>query len=258
MTPVGTANQRPRSRVAERIKRGWTASSAALADADAFWTRSAATLARRHVLHRVFAENVRGRVLDAGAGTLCARRLVRPYAKEYRSLDARQTHPEIDVVADIQHIPMADEQFDAVVCLEVLEHVPDPEQALRELHRVLARGGRLVLSVPHLGYLHNEPDDYFRYTRHGIRTLLERAGFVVCEVVPAGGLLSFLQHIVATVAVGLTFGVPVVWPVTRAINHAFAAAAVWIDAHTDRKKLFALDYVVVAERARAAAGSRTA
>ena len=49
------------------------------------------------------------------------------------------------VVADVASLPFADESFDGITCGYVLEHVPDPAQGLRELSRVLRRGGRMLL-----------------------------------------------------------------------------------------------------------------
>jgi SAM-dependent methyltransferase len=53
-----------------------------------------------------------------------------------------------DVVADIQRLPFADEEFDAVLCVHVLEHIDDDAAALREIRRVLRRSGWAALQVP--------------------------------------------------------------------------------------------------------------
>jgi SAM-dependent methyltransferase len=56
--------------------------------------------------------------------------------------------PLADVHADITDLPFPDESFDLVVCLHVLEHVPDDRAAIREFFRVLRPGGRAMLQVP--------------------------------------------------------------------------------------------------------------
>lgn len=232
----------------DRVKNGWARSSAELSGTDAFWERSAAVMAIGRALTRHLARHARGRLLDAGAGTLSARHRAVPFCAEYRSLDVQATHSDLDYRADIQRMPIPDGRFDTVLCLSVLEHVPDPAQALREIFRVLAPGGKLIAVVPHLAYLHNEPHDYYRFTHYGLRALLERAGFRILTLEPAGGFGSFLQHLAATVLVGLTYRIPLLWPMTFSCARLTSRVALWLDARTDRRKLFALCYVAVAEK----------
>jgi SAM-dependent methyltransferase len=132
------------------------------------------------------------RVFDAGSGDA-------PYAElfshcEYVTSDwAGSPHAgsaAADVIAPLDDLPVADESFDAVLNTQVLEHLPDPAAALRELRRILVPGGRLWLTAPFVWYLHEEPHDYFRYTGHGLRSLLERAGFVDVRIEPRGGYFT--------------------------------------------------------------------
>jgi len=77
-----------------------------------------------------------------------------------------------DVVGDIAEFDPGDARFDAVVMCEVLEHVREPRQAIEKVHRLLRPGGVLILSTPFIFPLHDQPADYYRFTRHGLEWLL--------------------------------------------------------------------------------------
>ncbi len=131
-----------------------------------------------------------GRVLDIGAGT-------QPY-RVFLPSDVRYTAMEVvpipgnDVIASVLHLPFASAAFDGVICTEVIEHVPEPEQALREIHRVLRPGGRAYITVPMSWALHYVPHDYYRYTRYGLAHLLGKVGFRVQRMDQVGGLFTLI------------------------------------------------------------------
>lgn len=109
-------------------------------------------------------------VLAVGAGGQ-AGCLARRVAKERDlmlfelDIDANRTP---DVIGDLCQLPIATESLDAVVALEVLEHVMNPIDACREIVRVLKPGGYLVLSTPFMFPIHDKPHDYFRFTKFGL------------------------------------------------------------------------------------------
>ena len=162
-----------------------------------------------------------GAVLDAGCGVMPFREEMERLAASYQSLDVQRRAPEVDIIADLQDMPqVASETYDLVVCSEVLEHVPRPDRATAEVARILKPNGIFVISVPHLSRLHEEPHDFYRYTHHGIRYLLENAGFQVIRIVPIGSLFSFLGHQLSTIIVCGTWNIPVVRHVAFWLNAA--------------------------------------
>jgi len=131
-----------------------------------------------------------GRVLDVGAGSAPFAHRLR--ARWYVALE-RETRFRPAVVGSADLLPFLGECFQGVICTEVLEHLSDPRCCLREIGRVLAPGGHLYLTAPMLWSLHYEPHDYFRFTGHGLRFLVEEAGLDVVRVEPLGGLISFVS-----------------------------------------------------------------
>lgn len=133
---------------------------------------------------------LRGRLVDVGAGLKPYRDLFAPYVTEHVGVDHPDSpHPatEIDISATAYDVPAPDGSFDSAVLIEVLEHLEEPTEALREVRRLLAPGGHVVLSTPFVWPLHEEPRDFFRYSPHGLRHLLETAGFEVVEIRPVSG-----------------------------------------------------------------------
>jgi ubiquinone/menaquinone biosynthesis C-methylase UbiE len=72
----------------------------------------------------------------------------------------------------------------------VLEHVSDPKKAIQEMGRVLKPGGIIIISAPMTWPLHEEPYDFFRYTLHGLRHLMQKSNFDILDEIPRGNNLS--------------------------------------------------------------------
>jgi SAM-dependent methyltransferase len=108
--------------------------------------------------------------------------------------DDSWNYSQLDAIADLTAIPFPTATLDAALNIVTLEHVREPACVLTELCRVLKPGGRLLLIVPHEWEEHQVPHDYFRYTRYGVRFLLERGGFAEIEIQPAGGFFRLLSR----------------------------------------------------------------
>lgn len=161
--------------------------------------RLARGLVREAILARA-SVHISGRMLDVGCGLKPYELILKPYVTEHVGLD----HPEtlhglsrVDIVGSVYAMPIADETFDSVLCTEVLEHLEEPATALEECHRILRPGGYVVLTVPFMWQLHEEPRDFFRYSNHGLAYLLSRSGFEVVEVSPLGGLWTTIGQFLA-------------------------------------------------------------
>lgn len=163
---------------------------------------------RRYVLHfesaiedavREFAGSLPAGalVLDAGAGEGSYREFFS--AQRYVGLDlgvgdAAWDYSKLDVLGDLAALPFRGGVFTATVNVVTLEHVAEPARVVCELARTLAPGGRLLLIVPHEWEEHQQPHDYFRYTRFGVEHLLKKSGFKDLQIRPVGGFFRLLSR----------------------------------------------------------------
>jgi SAM-dependent methyltransferase len=137
------------------------------------------------------------RVLDAGAGEGSYRACFT--AQRYTGLDlgvgdAAWDYTGLDVVGDLAALPFRDCAFDASLNVVTLEHVREPARVLTEIARTLAPGGRFLLIAPHEWEEHQQPHDYYRYTRYGLDYLLRQAGFDRIKILPVGGFFRLLSR----------------------------------------------------------------
>lgn len=101
----------------------------------------------------------------------------------------------LDIVSDITAIPEPDGSFDAVLCTEVFEHIPDPVAALREFARLLRPGGRLILTAPFCSLTHFAPFHFASgLSRYWYRHHLPATGFDVRSIEQNGNYYEFLAQ----------------------------------------------------------------
>lgn len=147
----------------------------------------------RFLLNKRIAEAasyIRGKTLDVGAGNFNRYGDSFPLATEYLRMD---TH-EADIIGSIYEIPFGENTFDSIVSTQVFEHLAHPYEAARELHRVLKPGGYGIISAPQWNELHEEPDDYFRYTKYGLESIFADASFTIVKTSQVGGYYSTLAQ----------------------------------------------------------------
>ena len=172
---------------------------------------------RKPLVDWLRAQDLRGkRVLDVGSGD-------RPYDALFTGAGVTAFdvpgNPRADLHGSIDAIPVEDASFDAVLCLQVLEHVPDPGAAVRELRRVVKPGGRVLLSTHGVYPFHPNPDDLWRWTHTGLERLFQtNAEWTSVTVRPGAGTTATVAMLVAHVIDLLVkragvraAGVPFIW-----------------------------------------------
>jgi SAM-dependent methyltransferase len=141
-----------------------------------------------------------GDLLDLGCGHV-------PYFEVYKDLVKNvvcvdwENSPHKNVLLDYSMdlncpLSFADESFDTILLIDVLEHIYKPAQLLSEVRRILRRGGHCVIVVPFFYWLHERPFDFHRYTEFALRRMCEGAGLEVKDLTPYGGAPEILMDIV--------------------------------------------------------------
>jgi SAM-dependent methyltransferase len=135
-----------------------------------------------------YGQYVVGKTLDAGSGSYD--RYQHLFSSEsVVHMDINKSE-NVDIIGSVDNIPCENEEFDSVVSMQVFEHLEFPEKAAGEIYRVLKPNGYLIVTVPQQNELHEEPHDYWRYTKHGVISLFSRKNFSVVEYSPCGGFFS--------------------------------------------------------------------
>jgi SAM-dependent methyltransferase len=92
-------------------------------------------------------------------------------------------------------LPFKNMEFDSCLSFQVLEHHPEPDMYISEMSRVTKRGGYLLLTVPFLGGIHEEPFDFQRYTKYGLKRLFEKHGYKIIVIKEQGSLFSTISQL---------------------------------------------------------------
>lgn len=134
-----------------------------------------------------------GRLLDLGCGAVplysaYAARVAEAVCVDWPgSMHDVTRHVDHFVDLSAEKLPFPDGTFDTVLATDVLEHIPVPEQVWAEMARVMKPGGRCIVGVPFLYWIHEEPHDYFRFTQYALQRSCAAVGLVSVDVQAIGG-----------------------------------------------------------------------
>jgi len=169
---------------------------------------------------------------------------------QYDSIDVDEKAADITYVGDILNMSMIQsETYDSAVCFEVLEHVKNPFIAIKEINRILKKDGLLIISVPHMWLIHEAPHDYFRFTKYGLKHILEENQFKIISMETVGGLLSLLGHFISCGILCLFWRVPVVKDLLFfLVKWLITLPCAIIDDKLIRSQMMPLEYLCVAKK----------
>lgn len=132
----------------------------------------------------------KGHLIDIGCGNKPYKNQLEGIVEKHIGVDHEGTLHNLDnadLIGTAYAIPVADATFDAALCSAVLEHLEEPAQAIAECHRVLKPNGIAVYSIPFIWHLHEQPRDFYRYSKYGIDYLFTKAGFEIVKLEALSG-----------------------------------------------------------------------
>jgi SAM-dependent methyltransferase len=206
-------------------------------------------------LQRRVAKYATGSLVDIGCGEKPYVEMTAPYVSEHIGVDHEDSlhdRTRFDLMGTAYAIPAPAGRFDTALCTDVLEHLEEPGAALAETFRVLKPGAHAIYTVPLFWHLHEEPRDFYRYTRHGLKYLFEKAGFEVIEILPLSGFIAtFSQEFVYFLYTlrwrrinPLWWIIPIIGTIVQAVGYALNTI--------DRSHAFTVEYLLVARKPGAA------
>jgi len=157
----------------------------------------------KEILRIVLPRYCKGKAIDVGAGHAKYSGMIKAYSDSYISVDDMSSeyeydndHFKPDVISDVLHMPLNDNEFDTVICTEVLEHVEDPFQLFIEIARILKHGGYAIVSSGWMAPYHKEPKDYWRFTIDAYKILCKKSGLEFIEAHRKGGFFTVILYFI--------------------------------------------------------------
>lgn len=203
-----------------------------------------ATFVKKH------ASDFYGTVVDIGGGN---RRYASLFsnAKKFVVLDVnKKTNP--DIVADAEKLPLPDASADGVICTQVLGDVWNITVAIEEMHRILKQNGLLMITEALHAEAHDEPTDYWRFTKYAWKKLLEDK-YDILVIQERGGFFALIAQQKIRRMIEVMQPSKRIWPLQK-ICTAYAMAlckiAEWRDRHDryDLQQKFTIGYGIIARK----------
>lgn len=205
-----------------------------------------------HSLEKRIKKYCSGRLIDIGCGIKPYFEMTAPYVDEHIGVDHVETFHDrsnIDIFGSAYKMSVESEDYDTVLCTDVLEHLEEPGKAITEACRVLKPGGYAIYTVPLFWHLHEEPRDFYRYTKYGLHYLFEKNGFELVEIKALSGFfVTFAQELVYYIQRFRRGGkVNPMWWLVPIISFFIQLSAYLLN-KIDNSEEFTIEYIIVARK----------
>lgn len=94
------------------------------------------------------------------------------------------------------NLPFKDEEFSNAASFQVLEHHENPQKMIHEMVRITKKNGYIILSAPFFWCIHEEPNDFYRFTRFGLLNLLKKEKVEIIEIIPQGSFFVIISTLI--------------------------------------------------------------
>jgi SAM-dependent methyltransferase len=196
----------------------------------------------------------RGRLLDIGCGNKPYKVLFDRHVAEYIGCDIIQSSEQIvDFICPANQLCFEENSFDTVFSTQVMEHVADFGGMINEAFRVLKPGGYGIFTMPFCWELHEEPYDFFRFSKYGLEEIFRQKGFSINYIKSNGGKWAavfqmFLNVLLSTQKYGTVRGKLVKWLFVKSrLIILYNKFSIWLDRKYFDDQL-TLNYIVVVQK----------
>lgn len=189
-----------------------------------------------------------GRLADLGCGKAPLYGMYRAKASEVVCVDwpsSLHGAQHVDTFADLNGpLALESDSYDTIVATDVIEHLHTPEALFASAARALKSGGKLIVGVPFLYWVHEAPYDFHRYTRFALEKLAADAGLAIVSLAPFAGAPEVISDIATKALSGRPRLARIVYGTTRALLALRAVKK--LSAST--REVLPLGYILVAQK----------